>query len=253
MGLWFTPADLPPHTRVRLLMLPHAGSGATAYSAWSRLLPVDVGAQTLTLPGRQRRRAEPLPVNWDALLDELCRVVLAIVEDERPYAMFGHCIGAMLAYRLTVRMEAEGEQAPSLLGMSGWAPKGFFRVPAGYETLTVSEFGEMVKDLGAFPDELWTDPDMLDLILPPVLADFLVAAQYQDDEAVVDCPIVSYSGQSDPLVVEPGAMTSWTERSRRYLGHNEYPGGHFYVSEHATAVASDFARRLLRITDEQSA
>jgi surfactin synthase thioesterase subunit len=92
---------------------------------------------------------------------------------------------------------------------------------------------------------------MLVLILPPVLSYFLVAAQYQGDQAVVDCPIVSYAGQSDPLVVEPGAMTSWIARSRQYLGHQEYPGGHFYVSEHAAAVASDFARRLMRIADEQ--
>jgi surfactin synthase thioesterase subunit len=82
-----------------------------------------------------------------------------------------------------------------------------------------------------------------------VIADFRVAAQYEDDEAVVDCPLVSYAGQADPLLIEPGAMMSWAGRSRRYLGHNEYPGGHFYVSDHAAAVASDFARRLMRIID----
>ena len=46
-------------------------------------------------------------------------------------------------------------------------------------------------------------------------------------------------------------MTSWAGRSRRYLGHNEYPGGHFYVGEHAAAVVSDFTRRLVRLTDGQ--
>jgi hypothetical protein len=44
-------------------------------------------------------------------------------------------------------------------------------------------------------------------------------------------------------------MRAWAERSRRYLGHCQYPGGHFYVSEHAAAVMSDFARRLMRIPD----
>lgn len=252
MDRWFSPAEPPAQTRIRLFLLPHAGSGASAYRSWSRLVPADIGVQALTLPGRQSRRAEPLPVDWDTLLGELHRAVLTTVDDERPYALFGHCIGAMLAYRLTIRMEAEGDPPPSLLGISGWAPKGFYRVPAGYETLTASEFGEIVKDLGAFPEELWTDPDMLDLILPPVLADFLVAAQYEDDEAVVDCPLVSYAGQSDPLLVEPDAMASWINRSRGYLGHREYPGGHFYVSDHAAAVMSDFTRRLLRITDGQA-
>lgn len=249
-GQWFSPAQLPDEARIRLFLMPHAGSGAAAYRSWSRLLPAEIGAQTLTLPGRQSRRAEPLPVNWDALLDDLHNALLDTLEDDRPYALFGHCIGAMLAYRLAVRLEARGDPSPSLLGMSGWAPVGFFRAPPGQENLPVNELGGLFKDLGAFPAELWADPDMLDLVLPPVIADFRVAAQYEDDGAVVDCPLVSYVGQADPLIVEPGAMMTWTTRSRRYLGHHEYPGEHFYISDHAAAVMSDFTRRLIRIADE---
>jgi surfactin synthase thioesterase subunit len=248
---WFSPAEPPPQARIRLFLMPHAGSGAAAYRGWSRFLPADIGAQAVTLPGRQSRRAEPLPQDWETLLDDLHRAMVATLDDERPYAMFGHCIGATLAYRLAVRLEAHGDPPPSLLGMSGWAPKGFYRAPAGYDKLSMDEFGGLFKDLGAFPAELWADPDMLDLVLPPVIADFRVAAQYEDDGAVVDCPLVSYAGQSDPLLVEPDAMMAWTERSRRYLGHHEYPGDHFYVSNHAPAVMSDFARRLMRITDDR--
>ena len=96
----------------------------------------------------------------------------------------------------------------------------------------MDEFGGLFKDLGAFPEELWADPDMLDLVLPPVIADFRIAAQYETTEpwwTARWCPTPAV----DPLLVEPGAMTTWTERSRRYLGHHEYPGGHFYVSDHA--------------------
>jgi surfactin synthase thioesterase subunit len=250
-GRWFIPAEPAEEARIRLFLLAHAGSGAVAYRDWSRLLPGEISAQALTLPGRHSRRAEPLPENWDALLAALHQAMLDALDDERPYALFGHCIGAQLAYRLAVRLEADGDRPPSLLGMSGWAPKGFFRAPAGYEDLPIHELHQWVRDLGAVPEEVWADPDMLDLILPPVIADFRVSAQYEDDEAVVDCPLVSYSGQSDQLLVEPDAMASWAGRSNRYLGHNQYQGGHFYVTEHAPAVVSDFSRRLMRIADDQ--
>jgi surfactin synthase thioesterase subunit len=249
-GRWFSPARPPAQARIRLFLMPHAGSGAAAYRGWNRLLPAEIGAQALTLPGRQSRRAEPLPVNWETLLDDLHSGMLAALDDERPYALFGHCIGAMLAYRLTVRLEAQGDPAPSLLGMSGWAPVGFFRAPPGSEKLPMSDLSGLFKGLGAFPEELWDDPDMLDLVLPPVIADFRIAAQYEDDGAVVDCPLVSYAGQADPLLVEPDAMMAWTERSRLYLGHQEYPGEHFYINDHAAAVMSDFTRRLMRIADD---
>lgn len=248
---WFTPAQPPEQARVRLILLPHAGSGAAAYRGWNRLLPADIGIQALTLPGRQSRRGEPLPVDWEALLDDLHGALLATLEDERPYALFGHCIGAMLAYRLTVRLEADGDPVPSLLGMSGWAPRGFWRAPTGHEKLSMEEFSGLFKGLGAFPEELWTDQDMLDLVLPPVVADFRIAVQYEDDEAVVDCPLVSYAGQSDTLLVEPDAMMAWIKRSRQYLGHQGYPGHHFYINDHAAAVMSDFSRRLMRITDDR--
>jgi len=248
MTRWFTPTDPAPDARVRLFLLPHAGSGAAAYRSWHRLLPTEIGAQAVTLPGRQSRRTEPLPADWDTLIGDLHEAVVSTLDDERPYALFGHCIGAMLAYRLAVRLEAEGDPPPSLLGISGWAPKGFYRAPEDHEKLSVSEFGALFKDLGAFPEELWADPDMIDLVLPPVIADFRVAAQYEDDKATVSCPLVSYAGSSDPLLLEPDAMAVWAERSQRYLGHKSYSGGHFYVNEHAAAVLSDFARRLGRVS-----
>ena len=194
----FTPAEPPPETQIRLFMSPHAGSGAAAYRSWNRLLPADIGVQALTLPGRQGQARRAAAARWETLLGELHEARWPRWT-ERPYALFGHCIGAMLGYRLAVWMEADGEPAPALLGMSGWAPKGFFRAPADYDELSVAELGGIVKDLGAFPAEVWADPDMLDLVLPPVAADFWVAAQYEDDGAVVDCPLLSYAGQSDPL------------------------------------------------------
>jgi surfactin synthase thioesterase subunit len=246
---WFSRAEPAAEARIRLFLLPHAGSGAVAYKGWHRLLPEEIGAQAVTLPGRQGRRAEPLPTDWNALVDDLHTALVDSVDD-RPYALFGHCIGAQLAYRLAVRLEAEGDPCPSLIGTSGWAPEGFFRAPKGSGEVSLSEAGPWIRELGAIPDDVWTDPDMLDLVLPPVMADFRVSAQYEDDGAVVDCPLVSYSGRSDPLLVEPDAMASWVRRSRRYLGHNTYSGGHFYVTEHVAAVVSDFTRRLIRIVDE---
>ncbi len=213
------------------------------------MLPPQVGAQALTLPGRHSRRGEPLPQDWDTLLDELHQALLRVLDDERPYALFGHCIGAQLAYRLTVRLEADGDPAPSLIGMSGWAPRGFFRAPPDQDERSMEEMGAWIRKLGAIPEEVWADQDMLSLVLPPIIADYRVSAQYEDDEVAVSCPLVSYSGQSDPLLVEPEAMTSWAGRSRQYLGHADYPGGHFYISAHTAAVVTDFVRRLLRITD----
>lgn len=244
---WFTPGEAPPDARVRLFLLPHAGSGAAVYRRWGRLLPAGIGAQAVTLPGRQNRRTEPLPTDWEELVDELHRAMVAELDD-RPYALFGHCLGAQLAYRLAVALEADGHQPPELVGVSGWAPRGFFRAPADHHLIPRHEMVDWIVNLGAIPAEIREDTDMLDLVLPPVIADFRVAAQYQDDGASIGCPLVSYGGRSDSLREDPTAMDSWQTRSRHYLGHHEYPGGHFYVNEQAPAVAADLAGELIRLT-----
>jgi surfactin synthase thioesterase subunit len=239
----FTPGAPPPDARIRLFLFAHAGSGAAVYRNWKNLLPAGIGAQAVTLPGRQGRRTEPLPTDWNTLTDDVTTAVGAEL-DERPYALFGHCLGAQLAYRVAVALEENGDPPPVLIGVSGWAPRGFFRAPKDHHLIPRQEMVDWIINLGAIPAELRADEDMLDIVLPPVIADFQVAAQYVDDDAVVSAPLVSYGGTADSLKEDPDANATWAERTEHYLGHSDFPGGHFYINDQAPAVAADFTRHL---------
>lgn len=245
-GHWFHPADPSPDASVRLFMLPHAGSGAVIYRDWESLLPDDIAPQAVTLPGRHNRRDEETFEDWDPLLDALHDAVLDDL-DERPFAFFGHCLGAQLAFRLTVKLEQEGGPTPVMIGMSGWSPEGFFQPTEEQSRMPEPEMIEWIKKLGSFPAEVYDNPQMLALVVPALRADLRVAAQYVDDGVGVSCPLVSYGGRSDPLQERPDAMSHWAERSPSYLGHSEYPGGHFYIDSHAQAVTTHFAQRLQRL------
>lgn len=245
-GHWFEPIESSPTAEARLFLFPHAGSGAIIYREWSDLLPADIAPQAVTLPGRHHRREEMTYAEWDPLLDALYDAVLDEM-DHRPFAFFGHCLGAQLAYRLTVRMSEDRINGPVLIGMSGWAPKGFFAPTEEQAQMPESEMVQWIKKLGSFPATIYDNPEMLALVIPALRADLSVAAQYRDDGAPVPCPLVSYGGKSDPLMEQPDAMTSWGSRSQQCLGHSEYPGGHFYIDSHALAVTSDFCRHLHRL------
>ncbi|MGW3402309.1 thioesterase II family protein, partial [Streptomyces zhihengii] len=99
-GQWFHPVEPSPDASVRLFLLPHAGSGAIIYRDWEKLLPADIAAQAVTLPGRHNRRTETMYEDWDPLVEALHEAVLDELDD-RPFAFFGHCLGAQLAFRLT--------------------------------------------------------------------------------------------------------------------------------------------------------
>ncbi|GAA4462191.1 thioesterase II family protein [Phytohabitans houttuyneae] len=247
-GQWFHPAEPDPEARIRLLLFPHAGSGAIIYRDWSDLLPDDISAQAVTLPGRQERREEVAYTAWNSLVEGLYEAVLNELDD-RPFAFFGHCLGAQLSYQLAVQMERDGLPVPLVVGMSGWAPKGFFNPTEEHINMPQEELVVWIKRLGSFPAEIYDNPEMLAMVVPALRADLSVAAQRVDEGATVPCPLVSYGGRNDPLQEEDDAFESWLPRSPQHLGHREYSGGHFFIDRHADAVTQDFCGHLYRQLD----
>jgi surfactin synthase thioesterase subunit len=242
---WFLP-EADPVAPIRLFLFPHAGSGGLIYRSWPTLLPGDIGYQVVQLPGREMRRNEPSFREIEPLIEALYQA-LADELDERPYAFFGHCLGAQLAYRVTVALERDGFRGPVLLGASGWTPVGFSMTTMEQARMPEPELIEWMKNLGSFPADTYDDPELLAMIIPALRADIEVSATYVDDGAPVGCPIVAYSGRSDPLM-PPQAMSAWIQRTPGFLGNSTFPGGHFYIDHHENrmAVITDFVRHLMR-------
>jgi surfactin synthase thioesterase subunit len=245
-GSWFQPAGARTDAPWRLFLFPHGGGSAAPYVRWSALLPPEVELVLVQLPGRHDRAAETPFTELVPLLDEL-RAELGGELDGRPYAFFGHSLGAMLAYRLTLMLEDDGEQPPALLGVSSWAP---LRSRDGVQELSGLDDAELVavaRELDLLPEAIAASPDMLRFVLPALRADLSVYADYGEPAGkTVSCPLVAYGANDDPLL-QPNAMTAWAEgRSRHFLGVSSYPGGHFYLDEHAISVAADLTRHLHR-------
>lgn len=241
---WLRVVGARPEAPARLFLFPHGGGAAAAYGHWSTLLPADVELLLVQLPGRHDRRTEQPFTRVEPLVEAL-REALEAEWDGRPFAFFGHSMGAMLAYRLTVALQRDGIAGPALLGVSSWAPAGYLDGARELSDLPDAELAAKIADLGALPPEISASPDMLQMVLPTLRADLGVYGDYVDDGAVVSCAVVAYGGKSDPLLV-PGAMELWATRSSAFLGFSEFPGNHFYLEEHAVAVAGDLARHLHR-------
>ncbi|MGI5472496.1 thioesterase II family protein [Streptomyces sp. CA-132043] len=243
-GRWFHTPEPRPGADRQLFFFPHAGGSAAYYHRWAALLP-GVEVRAVQLPGRQERRAEPPYRRTGPLVEALHEAIEAELDD-RPYAFFGHSLGALLGYRLAVAVEEAGGTGPALLGVSGWAPERFRPVDA-LLPLPDGEFAAAVRRFGVLPAEAGTDPELLALVLPAVRADLALVADYRDDGAAVGCPVAAYGGRTDPTL-EPGGLTEWASRTPSFLGVSEFPGGHFYLTEHALAVATDFARHMQRVS-----
>jgi len=67
---WLVRLRAQPNATARLVCVPYAGGGASAYQAWSGDLP-DVEVWAAELPGRERRFAEPAATSIDEVVEPL--------------------------------------------------------------------------------------------------------------------------------------------------------------------------------------
>jgi surfactin synthase thioesterase subunit len=240
---WLHPTDPEPEAATRLFLLHHRGGAATAYRHWPALLPSDIACQAVQLPGRQERRHEAPYTRLAPLVRDLAHV-LADSLDERPYAVFGHSMGALLGYRVAVEMHRQGLPSPALLAVSGWAPRGFATVPGGGPPEPEAMPAFMAR-LGSLPAQVGDDPHLLDDAVRAMSADGAVCDDHLDDGAAVDCPVVAYTGREDPLLA-PCAMRTWAGRTPEYLGCRQFPGDHFYLNAQTAALTADLVQLLRR-------
>jgi surfactin synthase thioesterase subunit len=241
---WFRSADADADAAARLFLFPCAGGTAQMYQDWHAMYPPDIATCALQFPGRLDRLAEPAYTTMESFIEAMTEAFLGELDD-RPYAFFGHSMGALLAYRMAVALDRETGTGPVLVASAGWAPEGFATPTLEQLQLSQEELVNWVISLGSLPEALYRNPDVLALTLPATRADLAVCIDYADDGAAMSCPIVTYSGKDDPLIAT-SSMASWAARGTGHLGNCEFEGGHFFIYHAAQAIANDLTRHIRR-------
>lgn len=232
-----------PAARLRLFCLPHAGVGASVYHPWSRLLPRELQICPIQLPGRENRLGERMP----ARLDELIRGLTDAVEPhlDLPFAIFGHSMGAAIAFELARALRRRNRAAPVRLIVSGGrAPHRPPRL-APLAALPERPFLEAVQErYGCFSDEILQMREMLNLLLPILRADLAMFETYQCiEDAPLDCPISVFGGTGDTTVTED-ELTDWRRHTTGAFDLCLLPGGHFFPQESREPVLRALEARL---------
>ncbi|MEU8465523.1 alpha/beta fold hydrolase [Streptomyces sp. NPDC029003] len=217
---WFVRPRSDGHP-ARLFCLPFSGSGASAFSAWPAAIG-DAEVCPVQFPGRENRLGHPHYGTYENLAEGLVEALEPLLD--RPFALFGHCAGALPAYEAVLRLAALGLPAPERLFVSGQpAPHDASRD----RMLTMTE-PELREELRSFLRGRGIEPrpDMIDMGMSVLLDDHAAAAAYRRSEpAAVDCPLTVVHWRDDPDV-SLDELRGW----RRYADSVEFrvvDGGHY--------------------------
>jgi len=164
---------------------------------------------------------------------------------DEPFALFGHSMGAVVAFELARLLRRRGRPLPRLLIASGARAPQFRRGHKPPPQPTEAEFVESLRRLEGTPREVLDDPELLRLVLPALREDAAIYRCYvYAEEPPLDCPIRAYGGAEDPNVRREH-LQAWAEQTCGGFGLRLFPGGHFYLQtvrrQFLDALARDLA------------
>jgi len=226
-----------------LVCLPYAGSGASFFRVWRGFAPKGVSVVPLQLPGREERFVEPPLTDVGEAVDDLLPQVLSEGREAPRIAVFGHSLGAVLAYELTHRLVSEGSVPVTRLFVSG-APGPHTVREIRSSLLDDAQFVERVHDLAGYSHPALENPELRELLLPVLRADVEMHENYRPPpHPSLDIPITALRGRDDHLVTAAQAA-EWASATTAAASVLELDGGHMYLTDHPHALLRLLAAQL---------
>jgi surfactin synthase thioesterase subunit len=218
---------------IRLVCLPHAGGSASFFLPLARALAPSVQVLAVQYPGRQDRRAE-------RCLDDMAELVDGVVSALRPsvdasLALFGHSMGALLAFEVARRFEQDFDTVPRHLFVSARdapsRPVADHMRPRNDRDLLAE-----LQLLDGTDDRFLRDEELLRMVMPAIRADYRAVETYvYRPGPKLTCPITVLTGDQDPKATLDG-MRAWRDHTSGAFDQHVFAGGHFYLSERQPEV-----------------
>jgi surfactin synthase thioesterase subunit len=216
---------------VRLLCFPPGGGGPQVFRRWARRLPDRIGVLALELPGHGARLREPPPESVAEVVDGPLRHEVEALMD-RPLAVYGHSMGALIALELFRRIGAR----PELFVAGACGGPEIEHVPPGVAVASDDVVVDFLRTRGGTDPAILADPEYLPLVLPVVRADLAMIAGHRfEPRPPLGCPVRVYLGADDPAATVENAA-GWAGQSDGDHDIAVFPGGHFFFQHEEDAV-----------------
>lgn len=232
---WFSPVGINSQARLRLFCLPFAGEGASLFRQWQAALGPRFEVIPVQLPGRENRLLEPAYTDLLELVKALAEAILPYLD--KPYAFFGHSLGALISFELAQRLAYEYDLPPEALLVSGCrSPRLVNPYPAIYKLPEGEFLAELQQRYGRLPLELVSNPQLLQIFLPILRADLALVETYTyQAKPALPCPIAGYCGSED-RVASYYDLAKWQDYSQARFSLHTIAGDHFFVRANSAAL-----------------
>lgn len=242
-GSWLLRFPRPDAPR-RLFCFAYAGGHGGVFASWRERLGTDVEVIGMQLPGHGARLAEAPRTELLDVAAEAARVIAA-EDDPRPYALFGHSLGAVLAFETARRLAGLRSTRPSHLFVSACeGPRGLGYTDKSLHLLPDDALVQRLREFNGTPPEVLGHQALMRLMLPILRADFAMLGSYRYREAgPLDVPMTIFGGRHDHTT-PADVLESWVDETTRRARTVWIDGDHFFINSHRDALLGEIRRDL---------
>ncbi|ABD88578.1 alpha/beta fold hydrolase [Rhodopseudomonas palustris] len=228
---WFPCNRLPLPDATRLICFHHAGGNAQSYRDWTSHPALGKFAVCpVELPGRGTRYGEAAARDLTGLIDACWPHFRDVIGTEQPVVLFGHSLGALVAYEVARRMQADDRPPAALIASARRAPTSVSPEPWRH-MLQDGELVDELQRLGGTAAEILRHRELLDLVLPTIRSDFALTETYlHPPGSKLSCPVIAIRGTADHEV-SAGDLDRWQEVSSARFERWTFDGDHFYLND----------------------
>lgn len=211
---------------VRLFCFPYAGGGDSIFRSWQQILSDTIEVCPVQLPGRGLRINEPLCTEISQLVRDMGQALAPCLN--KPFALFGHSMGALIAFELARYVRNEYRVQPLHLFASGRCSPQITNEPFDLKQFD-SELPELLRRGNGTPEEVLEDPELMELVLPVLRSDWALCKSYIfTPEPPFNFPITAFGGLDDPGVPRR-YLEGWREHTTGPFVLRMLPGNHFFL------------------------
>lgn len=233
---WIAYSRSHSQAHFRLFCLPYAGGAASIFRDWPLYLPGDVEVCPVQFPGRESRIREQPIERTDLLVEAILSALRPYLD--KPFALLGHSMGAMLSFEMVRQLRRENYPQPVHLFVSAHrAPQRPNRIPPIHQ-LPEDAFVRELRQLNGTPEEVLQNRELMQLLLPVLRSDFTLVETYTyADEEPLNCSISAFGGLQDSQVSSE-ELKAWKEQTKNGFKLRMFPGDHFFLHQHRTQLLS---------------
>lgn len=240
----FTPLERPKAI-FRLFCFPYAGGSSRTYLDWQNYLPQEIELVCIDPPGRGERINENPIYNLSELVKQLAVEILPWLD--RPFGFFGHSNGALIVFELARHFQSLGVKI-ELVIVSAKAAPSQIQSDKLYHQLPEDEFIATLRESGATPEEFFDTPELLELFMPLLRADYALSETYiYQNNKVINADLLLLSGTEDINCMDVDDRNAWAKEFNGHTRWLEIPGGHFYIDYSPEIVVRAVVSEIMRI------